>query len=85
MFFHRRLIMEMDRFNEICQLFVRDKIRNKGVETFDKKKVKKSVKRFARQLGISKAEAYEFTKILVSDALGEALDFSFKSDKKKKK
>ena len=77
--------MEKLRRNQISWLCVLDQIQRTGVETFKPKKVKKSVKRFARRIGISKQEAHMFAETLVSQALASSLNFSFKSGKKKKK
>ncbi len=81
----RRCTLKELRRNQICWLYVLDQIQRTGVDTFKPKKVKKSVKRFARRIGISKQEAHKFAKTLVSQALTLSLDFNFKSGKKKKK
>jgi len=70
--------MKKTRRNEIAWKFAMREMKRKGVETFDPKKVKKGVKRFAKTMGISKEEAYDFAKEIVEASTKNALAFNVK-------
>jgi hypothetical protein len=75
--------MKKDKRNAIAWKFALLEMERKGVETFDPKKVKKGVKRFAKALGISKQDAYDFAKEVVETSTKNALAFNVKRKKKK--
>ncbi|MFA5986273.1 MAG: hypothetical protein WC819_02910 [Parcubacteria group bacterium] len=77
--------MKKKRRNEIAWRYVKGEMKDEGVDTFDPKRVKKSIKRFARLTGISNTEAYVFSKSVVEGAVRGALNFTFGKKKKKRK